>query len=175
MITITVGYIGASLAAGMTLVLAVTGWATGFANVPTGVLVSHVIYAGGALTPFVAMLAFPAAAVAALIGELFAIRNGFFYIAAGGLIAALGYFGATDYGIGNDMPAGAADEFIAFLAAGLVAGAAYWLIAGSSAGLSPRREEDPPAETLSTGEQQPHGESAHQPREGVIEHPQDSR
>ncbi len=146
LITVTVGYLAGCFAAGVTIVLAVAGWTTGFGDVALGHLFSHAVYAGGALAAFIVVLAFPGAVIMVLLAELFAIRNGFFYLLASGLIAAVGYVGATDYAFGNNLPEGATDELIVFVAAGLVAGAAYWLIAGRTAGIWPARkapEADP--------------------------------
>jgi hypothetical protein len=140
LITVTVGYLAGCFAAGVTIVLAVAGWTAGFGDVGLGTLLSHAVYAGGALAAFIVVLAFPGAVIMVLVAELFAIRNGFFYPLASGLIAAVGYIGATNYAFGNDVPQGATDELIVFVAAGLVAGAAYWLIAGRTAGIWPDRK-----------------------------------
>jgi hypothetical protein len=99
------------------------------------------------------VLALPGAVIMAVVGELFAIRSGYYYVAVGGLIGALGYVGAAGYGPGDDLPPGATDELMAFLAAGLVGGAVYWLVAGRGAGLRSRRAERHGPETLPSGQQ----------------------
>lgn len=170
LITVIVGYIAASFAAGVTLVLAVTGWAGGFADAPLGALLTHAFYAGGALAAFIVILAFPPSAVLALVGEIFAIRNGFFYVFVGGLVAALGYVGASDFGRVGSLPPGATEELMAFIAAGLVAGAAYWLVAGRTAGLRPA-EPEPPEPEVETPEPAPEAPEA--PAEGPSEPPRD--
>jgi hypothetical protein len=68
------------------------------------------------------------ASVGALIAEAFAIRSWIYHIGNGGLSAWIGR------SLMSDLPADYRFEPKAILAAGLAAGAVYWLVAGWSAG-----------------------------------------
>src|SRR5262249_18576557 len=75
-------------------------------------------------------LMWPPAAIGILISEAFAIRSFMFHAANGAVSAFIGW-GLFGYGDATHIPL---NEPLPVLAAGLAAGLAYWLIAGSSAG-----------------------------------------
>jgi hypothetical protein len=143
LIIAAIGYVAASFTAGLTIVVAVAGWASAMLGESYAPGLVHLVYAGGALGAFVIALAFAPGVLIALVAELFSIRNAFYYIGAGGLTGALGYAGFTGYGLGMQEMEGAASELLVFAAAGLVAGAVYWAVAGRSAGVWPAPAEAP--------------------------------
>jgi hypothetical protein len=135
-------FLAASFAGGFVIVLAVLfpAWSmlelgpidNGFFAVAT--TIGFVFVTGFALVP---------AAAAAAVAETFAIRSGLFYAAAG---AAIGFIAYASLG-GVDIAALGVDGFTRreteiAVAAGIVAGLVYWLLAGRSAG---RWRESPPA------------------------------
>ncbi len=89
--------------------------------------------AAGIVTPF---YVFAPSFVAILIAEIFSLRSLLYYALAGGLIGALAYFmtdvSARTQGAGTVAPL--LQELQWLVAAGIVAGFVYWLIAGRSAG-----------------------------------------
>lgn len=139
LIVAVAGYIAASIAAGITVVIAVAGWAATALGDSHGMGGAPVVYLGGALGGYIITVAVAPWALIALIGEVFGIRSGFYYVLAGGLTGALGYVGMADIALRAHAAEGFADEFAVVVAAGVVAGAVYWLIAGRSAGILPER------------------------------------
>ncbi|MDC7787891.1 hypothetical protein PQJ75_29990 [Rhodoplanes sp. TEM] len=86
-----------------------------------------------------ATYALAVAAVGVLIAEVFAVRSCIFHAANGGLAAGIGWsLAATEGGMR------ALSTPISLVAAGLAAGLAYWLVAGSTSGFfKPRRAPRP--------------------------------
>jgi hypothetical protein len=88
---------------------------------------------------------FVPAAVGVLISEALAIRSWMFHTANGGLSAWLGW--ALTQDIRDEYPFLAEPRIL--IAAGLLAGLAYWIVSGATAGFwkpirSPRRPTAPP-------------------------------
>jgi hypothetical protein len=84
---------------------------------------------GPMLAISVAYMLLPAA-LGALIAEAFAIRSWMYHVAVGGLSAAVSLVTIG----GFDKPYDLNDEPLIVIGAGIVAGFAYWLVAGWSAG-----------------------------------------
>lgn len=136
-----VGYVSATLAAGLTLAFAIAGVSALAAFTEgSGPIVSSLVFVGGVFAAFISALAAGPSLLAILVAEIFGLRMVLYYLAAGALSAALGYVAFTDFGTGEGVTPGTGDELLAFVSAGLVGGFVYWVIAGSSAGLFQRRE-----------------------------------
>jgi hypothetical protein len=124
----------ASLAAGMVVTLAVLlpAWSDLALGPPVqGVL--HVMVAFGAI--FVSGFALLPGLIVILLAEAFAIRTLLYYAAAGALIAALLYLSFRGFDtLAFRVNGFARRELEIMAAAGIVAGFAYWAIAGRSAG-----------------------------------------
>lgn len=133
MASITLGYAAAMVAAGIALVL--------FTRVVTPSQVGQLADTGfdfglvlgavalGSLAGYVAF--FPAILII-LFAEFTKRRGWLFYTVAGGIIAAALPYAARS--ITGPEPSGAADFAVMSLAAGMIGGAVYWLIAGRGAG-----------------------------------------
>lgn len=93
-----------------------------------GVLLAIVV--AGTVLVLMVLLMWLVAAAGILFSEAFAIRSWMFH-AANGVISAL--IGAQLFAGGPDAPPATDDPFY-IVAAGLAAGLAYWLVAGSTAG-----------------------------------------
>ncbi len=139
LVAIIVAYMAACLMAGLVLLLG--------AAMPNGLVVTQLDMAGnvvssslfvvGFLSVFVAALAAAPAACGIAVGEIFVVRNFFFYTLGGGLVAGLGYYLAAARGMVplTDIEQ-RTSETILLTAAGLVAGFSYWAVAGRNAGMT---------------------------------------
>ena len=93
------------------------------------------IYAFGAAISFplialyVAKVSFPVAVVAMVIGEIWAVRDSLYYMAAGGVIAL---YGITK--LSARMEHLSSSTMIAMIATGLLAGLVFWSLTGRRAG-----------------------------------------
>ncbi len=136
---VLVGYVVASLAAGLTVVAAIIGVSMIGTDAGAPGAFSPFLYIGGVFAAFIAVLALAPAAVAVLVAEVFAIRRMIYYVLAGGLAGAVGYVGFTDFGLRPEARPGTGDELAIIVAAGLVGGLAYWVITGRTAGIFEER------------------------------------
>ena len=130
------GFVAASLAAGIAKVLFVFP-PTELAALPAGVfsdrLADVVVYALLAATHS-AIFAAAFVLIASIIGEWFAVRNFAYYAAVGIAIALLGFMAQYASEVSGQPTILNPYAVTAFITAGLVAGSAYWLIAGRRAG-----------------------------------------
>ena len=142
LVMITVGYAAATVVAGVSLALltrAVTPQQAGHladSGFDYGLVIGAIML--GSLAGYVAF--FPAILVI-LFAEFTKRRDWLFYALAGGIIAAVAPFAATF--LAGPAQVETADFAMMSLAAGMIAGTAYWLIAGRGAGnwLPSAREE----------------------------------
>jgi hypothetical protein len=141
MIRVLFGFVAASLAAGLTIVLFVTT-PVELVNTPSNAfsdaLTSNGLLALAAATHS-AVFAAPFALIGAAIGEWRRLSHWTYYVLVGIVIAALGFFaqyyseGGTQTSIVNNY------ALVAFLTMGFVGGMVYWLVAGQFA----RPDADP--------------------------------
>jgi hypothetical protein len=128
---IMAGYAAACLAAGATQVLFVVD--------PTGLFATReATAAAGLLTAMAATqaatFALPFAAIAVLLTEWFRLRGWLTFVVVGGLVAISGYL-TIIVGEGGGLTLRNDYAVRAFLISGVVAGFAYWVLAGRRAGL----------------------------------------
>lgn len=91
----------------------------------------------GLATSLLASASLVPAFVAIFVAEVFRLRSIVYYLAVGTILALAGILGLS-----SRLPAAGIGSPRATLlvAAGVVGGAAYWLVAGRTAGLTPRHE-----------------------------------
>ena len=121
---VPLGFVLAMAAAGLTVALGMVGVEPSGDGVPWIPLfaVWTGVYAGGfAFIPWI---------VAVVVAEGFALRSVFFWLALGGAVGAAAYL-LDDFTAGTPW-SGFNAAF--YLAAGFVAGAVYWLVAGRQSG-----------------------------------------
>ncbi|WP_106753793.1 translation initiation factor IF-3 [Pannonibacter carbonis] len=137
-VRIVLGFILALVGAGVFLVFGFFQALT--ADSEPGVAVA-VIAAGLVSSALIGALAFVPACFAIVLAESFRWRSAVYHIAIGGLIAFVIWgFGETSAGNAGDNAALRPGTTIA-LAAGFVAGAIYWLVAGRLSGTWHRPEQ----------------------------------
>ncbi|MFG1333194.1 hypothetical protein V5F41_18350 [Xanthobacter autotrophicus] len=133
LILIPVGYLAAVMAG--SAVILIGEWRIGTlfeATQPDAAALGFVIAIVASATVLVVLLSLMwlVAAVGILFSEAFAVRSWMFH-AANGVVSA--WIGSQLFAPADGTPAVASDPFYV-VAAGLAAGLAYWLVAGSTAG-----------------------------------------
>lgn len=129
-------YLLACVSAMVVLVISILGWHTNFGGLPSGNPAEEtftLFFSGafGLITFFkITLSAAAPTTIAALVTEAFAWRSINIHIAAGGVVALFLLLSTGVYG--TEAPP--QQDLVITLAAGFVAGAVYWLIAGRSAG-----------------------------------------
>lgn len=142
LVAVTVGYVVACIAAGAAIAGGIVfgAWLTDGIAVPAGHLAAESVFVGGVLASFAAVYAFAPAVVAIVAAEIFRIRRAAYHVLCGGLAGALGYVAARPAGM--DLLAATEPAFgrnlVTFVAAGLIGGAVYWLVAGRGSGATMR-------------------------------------
>lgn len=132
------GILAAALAAGTTLMLVETSGLMPPATVPEGqardALFVHVLVISG----YAMLLGFLPAFVAGLLAEIFRWRTIIYYGIVGGLIGVYLLFEPIPawINITREGPSLIANAAKAYPAAGIVAGAMYWLVTGCKAGFT---------------------------------------
>ncbi len=137
LVVIPVAYILACLVAGLLVLLATIGVGEDGSYLRT--YPRETLLLASALAAWAGAFACIPALVAILMAEAFGWRSLLFYLLAGGAIG-LGYawtFEETDAAAGSSGPE-------LYLAAGLVGGLTYWLLAGRSARLTIAKSESAP-------------------------------
>lgn len=134
LLLIPAGYIAGCLAAGLLVLLATIGVGADGAYLTT--YTGETLLLAFALAAWAGAFACVPALVAIVIAEVFGWRSLLFYLLAGGAIG-------LGYALAFPEPAGTGAARI-HLAAGLVGGGVYWLLAGRSAGLAIAKPESSP-------------------------------
>ena len=128
-------YIAACLSAGMFVLLATIG--VGADNAYLTTYPGETLLLASALAAWAGAFACLPALAAILLAEAFGWRFLLFYLLAGGAVG-------LGYAIAFQVPAGTDPSPQLYLAAGLVGGSVYWLLAGRSAGLAIAKPESTP-------------------------------
>ena len=136
LIVIPAGFLAASLAAAIVLVLAARG--DPYPGETTGDLAGKVLLVGAIAAMFVGAVAAVPALVMIVLAEAFGWRSLILHLV---ISAGIGFV-AFLLGIGGEPPA-TSGELQLGAAAGAVGGFVYWLVAGRRAGLRERRDAAP--------------------------------
>ncbi len=120
---VPLGYMTAAVAWGLTIAVGAVGAPDDAPFAFIAAFTAHTLYAGAA--------AFVPAAVAFAVAEIFAFRSVFYYLAVGGVLGFLA--GQIAFYVGR--AAVYDSRQLLYVAAGFVAAAVYWLVAGMHAGL----------------------------------------
>ena len=138
LVLIPLGYIAACLAAGFFVLIAVIGIGADGSYLTT--YPGETLLLAAALAAWAGAFACVPAALTILLAEAFGWRSVLFYVAFGGAIG-IGFalaFHAPD----TALPPGGGPQL--YLAAGIIGGAVYWLVAGRRAGLAIAKSERRP-------------------------------
>jgi hypothetical protein len=140
LIVASIGYVIACLAVGAAIsgTIVANAWLGGEIATPMAHLTVESLFFGGVLASLAAVHGFAPAVLAIVVSEVFGIRGPLYHVLCGGLAGALGHVaasppawseaaGALDPAVGGRLPL--------FVAAGLIGGFVYWLVAGRGAGV----------------------------------------
>lgn len=136
LIVLAFAYVFACSIAMVTLVLSVIGWRSSFGGLniasPEEEIINLLFSSAFGLVAFVqiSFSAFMPALIAGLVTEAFSLRSWLIHLAIGGVLAAVLLSSANVYE--GEIPP--QQDMVIALAAGFMAGLAYWLIAGRRAG-----------------------------------------
>lgn len=146
LIAVSVGYVIACFAVGAAIsgAIVASAWLTGEITISMAHLTAESVFFGGVLASMAAVYGFAPAVLAIVVAEVFRVRRALYHVLCGGLAGALGYVAASPLARFDDpgaYDAAFGGRIALFVAAGLIGGFVYWLVAGRTAGVLER----PPA------------------------------
>lgn len=140
LIVVSIGYVIACLAVGAAIsgAIVANAWLRGEIAISMAHLTAESVFFGGVLASMAAVYGFAPAVVAIVVAELFRLRRALYHVLCGGLAGALGHVAAAPparFEAAGTLDPAVGARLALFVAAGLIGGFVYWLVAGRGAGV----------------------------------------